>query len=399
MDIPQLWKLYSSSEERVPEFDTALAGLAKELRVSPEKAFGVFIQIIGTPEMSSVVRASVSFPLIKMAADGKTIEEVKDRALKLLSDIEKADISPTSPDSDAAKKTISAAEAEIKAMLESGDVVDKQGLHSAFTDHKAVFTRSKVLERLEKPSGLLNLSSKTLDEIGGAYAAGDWDKISTKTTTERMLDSAAAGDKHALEDFAKMSQTTKGQSLLATVDPVKYDRRLADIAKKIEQANMPKINVTDLLNSHERNARYLAEAAARRADPKRLLNIIRDVFGTGVPTRERAAAMGRALGYVKDLAVSAGKLAVGKPKLSLALILAAGGAAIFAKTTDFLGGGDKAKPGSDSASTDSKSSEKDSSASPASMDSASVSSGAALQGDIADRVAARLIQVYSGGKR
>lgn len=390
MDIPQLWKLYSSSEKRVPEFDTALAGLAKELRVSPEKAFGVFIQIIGTPEMSSAVRASVSFPLIKMANDA--LEEATNRALKLLRDIEKADISSGSPDLDAAKKTISAAEAEIKAMLESGNVVDKQGLHSAFTDHKTVFTRSKVLERLENHSGLLNLSKKTFDEIGGVYAAGDWKAVPTKTTINRMLASAAAGEKHALEDFVAMSKTKPGRELLGTIEESVYELRLSDIAKRIEQTNMPRINVKGLLKTQKLSARFLVEEAARRAEPKRLYNILSDIVGSSRPAAERARATGRALEWAKDLAFK-------YPKLSIALALGGVAAAIVDKMTDFFGGGDKAKPGSDSATTDSKSSEKDSSASPASTDSASASSGAALQGDIADRVAARLRQVYSGGKK
>ena len=388
MNISEVWKLYNESEKRVPEFDTALKGLANELGVSQEKAFEVFIQIIGAPEMSSAVRASVSFPLIKMANDAADAAQKK--AARLLRLIEDTNL-PATGDATraAAEEAIGAAEKALKEMLKSEDVADKQGLWKAMTEHREVHgPNATVLRKLnETQSEMLALLGKKFDDIGGVYRAGDWIASPTTTTAERMLQSAAGGDKVALKDFIEMSEKSKGRELLGTVDAKAYERWLTDIARHT------KIDTKDLLQTQRNYARHLSEIAAKRADPKRIYNILSDIFGTtGRPAGQRAAAVGRAFGFVKDLAVH-------NPRLTIALGLGAAGAYIVNKMTDFFGGGDKAKPGPASTGTDGKSSEEDKPAGSTSMDSVSASPGAAPEGDIADRVRARLKQVYSGGKK
>ena len=377
MNISEVWKLYNESEKRVPEFDTALANLARTLGVTPYDAFKGFAKIMGAEDGISTAASAVSFPLSKRA---DLAEEATVKALEFLKILE-SEGRPL-PEKEVASE-------EIKNILNGKDAVAQKGLHEALKiksrDPSAQRSRfwgnidSRMRVKLE------NFSNSNIDELlKGSYGAGDYIKFNSSVTMEKMLKAIQMNDSDAIDDFIKMHNTTGGKELLAKVDARILEEKLPEILKKIEGKGTA-IDYKIVMRNHEIYKTLAAQKAARLADTKSFANILSRMFGGGMPVTERLRAGWHGAGEMASLAKS-------WPKLAAILGLAAAGAAAFGFFKMKGSGGGKDTPSGSSESTGATSGTTSDAASGVSPD---IIAG----GDIADRVRARLKQVYSGGKK
>jgi hypothetical protein len=390
MNISEIWKLYNESEKRVPEFDTALANLARTLGVTPYDAFKGFAKIMGAEDGISTAASAVSFPLSKRA--NTTIEATTAAALELLFKIENAS-QYISPDTrfDAAQ--------EIGNILDKGDEVAKKGLYAAMKQHMATQPKKSMLWNnipdAHIKTKLFQFSQMSEDLLfKEGYVKEAW-RFSSRATADKLLRAAEAGDPAAISDFKKIYNTQDGKILLAHLDDATLAEKLPKILEKAEIGSADKV-FKDIIKDNGRFRQLAADLATKRADQKSFANILSRMFGSSMPVTTRLEAAWHG-------AVEMASLAKSWPKLAAILGLAAAGVAAFGFFKMKGSGGGKDTPSGSSGSTEASASGAGSGTGATSGTTPDAASGVSPDiiagGDIADRVRARLKQVYSGGKK
>lgn len=261
MNIIEAWNAYKESGRSIPEFDRALADFARELGIDTDRAVEFLSAVAGQGTSRS---ASYPFPLIK-AADDSLI----DTFIAALDAIE------TGADPGAAD----AAKRHVAGVLAGSDPDEKKALLDAVRVHdESLNNRSTFRGKLDGTSkrllgGLVKDGPSALSEL--KYIKGAWATAGhLPAVTKKMLEQAARGDADAIDDLAQMVRSTKGREYLAEIDRGTLSEALA----RIQQRNPGRIDTQSVMSNYDRAFRSLAEKRARDVDPKRFMNQLRNLL-------------------------------------------------------------------------------------------------------------------------
>jgi len=287
MNILEIWNQYKKSGRTIPEFDKALAEFAGVIGVDKDRAVEAVAQMVSSdPALART--SSSSFPLVKMADDGLGALEDILEFLKVLEN-------ETDPGA------VSGAKSQISGILTGNDAEKKKALLKAVEIHRADFPRAKFAQQLDSSTriSLNNFISKGLDGISDfKYVQGMWKTDGhLPNIVDKLLDQAAKGDKDAIEDFIEMSKTSKGKEYLAALDK----RTLGDKISRISNNAPGRINTKSIMDAHEAMKLSLADRAARQADPNRVWNQLKRMFGRHTPMMDRLRATGKAIALLPGL--------------------------------------------------------------------------------------------------
>jgi len=262
MNIIEAWNAYKESGRSIPEFDRALADFARELGVDTDRAVEFLSSVAGPGTPRS---ASYPFPLIK-AADDSLIDA-------FIAALDAIETGVDQGAADAAKRHITGALAgnnpdEKKALL------DAIGVHDSSLNNRSTFRTKLDGTSKRLLGGLVKDGPNALSEL--KYTKGAWATAGhLPAVTKKMLEQAARGDAEAVDDLAQMVKSIKGREYLAEVDRGTLSEALA----RIQQRNPGRIDTQSVMSNYDRAFRSLAEKRARDVDPKRFMNQLRNIVG------------------------------------------------------------------------------------------------------------------------